>query len=396
MRFVVRILFTFAGGNGHFQPLVPIARAAAARGHQVAFACQNGMLAPVEAEGFTTFDTGGATLLQSDTRTALLELDSDREDRAIRHTFADRVARQRTVALIDCASSWHADLVVRDELDFGSALAAERLNLPHASVLVIASGSFVRAELIAEPLNRLRTELGLSPDPDLKRLGDYLVLSPFPPSFRHPDHPLPATAHSIRPLVSESDALPPAWLAGLPRPIVYFTLGTIFNLESGDLFERVLLALTQLEASSIVTVGRDLDPAQFGPLPDRIRVERYIPQSAVLARCAVVVSHAGSGSVMGALMHGLPSVLLPMGADQPHNAARCEQLGVARVLDAVHATPDDIREAITAVLTEPRYRLSADIIRKEIAVLPSVEYAVDLLEQVAATHQPLIARDRSN
>lgn len=33
------MLFTFAGGNGHFEPLVPLARAAAAAGHTLAFAC---------------------------------------------------------------------------------------------------------------------------------------------------------------------------------------------------------------------------------------------------------------------------------------------------------------------------------------------------------------------
>jgi MGT family glycosyltransferase len=211
--------------------------------------------------------------------------------------------------------------------------------------------------------------------------------------LRHPEFPLPATAHSIQPLVSDSDAPPPAWLASLPRPIVYFTLGTIFNLESGDLFERVLAALARLPSSSVVTVGRDLEPAQFGPLPARVRVERYIPQHAVLPFCSAVVSHAGSGSVMGALMHGLPSVLLPMGADQPHNAARCEQLGFARVLDPVRATPDDIREAVSAVLTRSSYHQAAERLQHEIASLAPLSRAVDLLEELSATRRP-IAADR--
>jgi UDP:flavonoid glycosyltransferase YjiC (YdhE family) len=33
----MRILFTFAGGSGHLEPLIPIARAAEAAGHTVAF-----------------------------------------------------------------------------------------------------------------------------------------------------------------------------------------------------------------------------------------------------------------------------------------------------------------------------------------------------------------------
>jgi UDP:flavonoid glycosyltransferase YjiC (YdhE family) len=61
----------------------------------------------------------------------------------------------------------------------------------------------------------------------------------------------------------------------------------------------------------------------------------------------VVVSHAGSGSLIGALAHGLPSLLIPMGADQPLNAARCQALGAAHVLDAVTLTSASAREAVS-------------------------------------------------
>ena len=59
---VMRFLFTFAGGGGHFDPLGPIARGAEDAGHVVAFGCQPGMTPVVEAAGFTAFDTGGDTL----------------------------------------------------------------------------------------------------------------------------------------------------------------------------------------------------------------------------------------------------------------------------------------------------------------------------------------------
>ena len=57
----MRILLTFAGGNGHFEPLAPIARAAVAAGHTVAFAGQAALLPAVEATGFTAIATAGAT-----------------------------------------------------------------------------------------------------------------------------------------------------------------------------------------------------------------------------------------------------------------------------------------------------------------------------------------------
>ena len=115
-----------------------------------------------------------------------------------------------------------------------------------------------------------------------------------------------------------------------------------------DTAGRVLAGLRDLPAQVVVTVGRDIDPAELGPQPAHVRVERYVPQADVLPRASLVVSHGGSGSVLAALAHGVPLVLLPMGADQPYNAARCETLGVARSLDVIDATPGDVRDAAAA------------------------------------------------
>jgi UDP:flavonoid glycosyltransferase YjiC (YdhE family) len=77
-------------------------------------------------------------------------------------------------------------------------------------------------------------------------------------------------------------------------------------------------------------------------------------------------------------------VLLPIGADQPLNARRCEELGLARTLDAVRATPDSVRQAVSGVLADPTYRRNAARLRAEIAALPGPEHAVTLLETTRA------------
>ena len=390
----MHVLFTFAGGSGHFEPLVPIARAAAAAGHMVAFGGQSVMIPAIEAAGFTAFAMAGATLSATPERLPLLKLDAEREDRDLREGFATRLARQRCAAVLGLCEEWQPDLVVCDEVDFGAIVAAERLGLPYATVLVIAAGSFVREEVVGEPLNQLRAEHGLPPDPDLAMLSRYLVLSPFPPSYRDPAFPLPVTAHSLRPLALEAaqNDSAPAWVARLSgAPTIYFTLGTVFNVESGDLFERVLAGLRELPINLIATVGRQIDPEEFGPQAANIHIERYISQALILPYCDLVVSHGGSGSVIGALAHGLPSVLIPMGADQPLNAARCADLGVARVLDAVEATLESVREAVSSVLADPSYRQAAERIRDEIATLPAAEYAVTLLERLAAERRPIFS-----
>jgi hypothetical protein len=335
----------------------------------VLFACQERMAAAVAARGFEAVATGPPG--RPAQRLPLADPDQEREDEQLRGVFAGGMARERVAALADLFDRWPPHAVVHDESDFGAPLAAELAGVPHAAVHINASGSFFRPSLLAEPLDRLRAELGLPPDPEMRAAARHLVLSPFPPSFRHPDFPLPAAGHAIRlgraPLAS-GDA-------------VYFTLGTVFNLESGDLFSRVLAGLAGRRA--IVTVGRAVDPAELGPLAAGIRVERFVAQAEVLPQCCAVVSHGGSGSLLGAFEHGLPSVVLAMGADQLHNAARCEALGVARLLHPVRATGADVAAAVAAVIEEPSYRAAAVRLRDEIAVLPGPERAVELIEALA-------------
>jgi UDP-N-acetylglucosamine:LPS N-acetylglucosamine transferase len=284
-------------------------------------------------------------------RIPMREVDPEREQREFRAGFAGRPARERADQVQALCAEWRPDVVVCDETDFGALFVAERLALPYASVFTTAPG-FVQHDLRAA-------------------LRAHLVLSPFPPSLRDP-----GPAHCFRTAAG-------ARCEGART--VYFTLGTVFNLESGDLFTRVLAGLDALGVDVVATVGRQIDPAELGSQPERIRVERYLPHSDVLPRCDAVVSHGGSGTVLGALAHGLPSVLLPLGADQPLNAARCEELGAALVLDAMRATPEDVREAVSSVLEDPSYRVAAERVRDEIRRLPGPEHAVRLLERLRET-----------
>jgi UDP:flavonoid glycosyltransferase YjiC (YdhE family) len=362
----VRLLFSFVGGRGHFEPPAAVAAAARAAGHEVAFACPVLAEPMVAARGFPVHAVGPAG--RPAERLPLAPVDEEREERLMRERFAGR-ARERAAAMRVLLDQLRPDALVHEESDFGSPIAAELAGVPSAAVLVLASGGFIRSDVVGEPLDALRAELGLAPDPELRAAARRLVLSPFPPGLRDPAFPLPDTACAVR-------------LGPMPAPArgdaVYATLGTVFNLESGDLFERLIASLRGRRA--IVTIGSGIDPAEFSP-PAGVRVERFVEQNRVLPGCHAVISHAGSGSVLGALAHGLPSVLIPMGGDQPRNARRLAALGAARVLDAVSAMPADIGEALDEVIREPSYRAAALALREEIAAMPGPERAAELLRE---------------
>ena len=364
----MRVLFTFVGGRGHFEPLAPIARAAAAAGHEVAFA-SGSLLETVRAEGFEAFFVEPER--RPPARRPLQGVDMEHELRVLREVFFRDAARARVPSTVELCERWRPDVVVSEETDLGSMVAAERLGLPYATVVENASGSLVSPEIVEQALDALRAEHGAA-------AGAPLVLSPFPPSLRAV--PLPDGAASLRPWLRAG--APPDWLAPLSGA-VFFTLGTVFNVEAGDLYARVLAGLRDLGRDVVATVGEELDPAELGPQPAHVHVARFVPMAAALPHCAAVVSHGGSGSLVAALAHGLPSVLLPMGADQPGNADRAAELGVARVLDVLAATPGDVRAAAANVLGDPSYRRAAERLRDEIAALPGPDHAVERLEALA-------------
>ncbi|MFC9257581.1 glycosyltransferase [Amycolatopsis thailandensis] len=373
----MRILFTFAGGNGHFRPLVPLARALTDAGHTIAFTGEPMMVPIVEAAGFTAFPSG-PNLGSDGTRRPLLPVDRDREDADFRDGFVRRTAPLRADDVLALCEHWAPDLLVNDEADHGPMIAAEKLGLPHVTVLVMAAGALVRPDLVDEALNEVRAAHSLVPQRNLDLAYRHLVLSPFPEGFRDPRFPLPPTAQFFHTPVPGRRAAPEWYVEG--RPTVYFTLGTIFNTESGDLFARVLAGLRNVDATCVVTVGNLVDPAEFGRQPEHIHLAKYLPQDDVLPYCDAVVTHGGSGSLLGAIAHGLPMVVLPMGADQPHNGDRVTELGLGTVLDVIDATPEDVREAVSMVLRESSYREAAARLRDQVTAYPSPEKIVPLLE----------------
>ncbi len=102
----MRVLFTFAGGLGHFQPLIPLARAVAAAGHTVAFAAGAARREAIETAGFTAFAVGKAGGGHVPERQPLLVPDRDREDRDLRDGFVRRGGARRLPHYLDLFGRW--------------------------------------------------------------------------------------------------------------------------------------------------------------------------------------------------------------------------------------------------------------------------------------------------
>jgi UDP:flavonoid glycosyltransferase YjiC (YdhE family) len=389
----MRVLFTCIPASGHFHPLVPIAAALRAAGHDVRFASAPPLAAQVAAAGFAFFPAGddaralALALPEHDTLSPLARREVFR-----RRLFPAIWPAARLPALRALAAAWPPDLVVSDNYEFAGRVAAEHRGVPHAAVQVAPVFGYADRLALVPAMDALRASVGLPPDPDAAMLFRYLYLLCEAPQFRPDEEVLPPTAHRLRraPFDQSGDERLPAWVAALPdRPTVFATLGTS-PIRPPGVLAAILAGLRDEPLTLALTTGRDLDPATFGPQPEHVHVERYIPQSLLFPCCDLVVSHCGSGTLYAALDHGLPLVNIPIAADQPENAARCAALGVGVTVGPDERTPEAIRAAMREVLANPAYRANAARLRDAMAALPGPEHAVALLERLAAEQQPLL------
>ena len=391
----MRVLITTNAGAGHWHPLVPFAQALRASGHEVAFATSPIGCTALTALGFLCFPAGAdETAEEAQARREHAAALPGTEAAAWNwvNLFARSWASRRLPDLLAVCQEWTPAVVMREDLELSGCIAAERFGVPHATIQVTAWRPWFRP-LIAQVLNDLRAAVGLPPDPELAMLDRYLVVVTAPPRYFDPAFPLPATAHAVRHVAFDrsGDEALPGWADDLPdRPVVYATMGTAFN-RVGGILSAILEGLRDEPVTLIVTTGRDQDPADFGPQPPHIHIERYVPQSLLFPHCDVVIIHGGSGTVLTALDHGLPMVIIPVSADQPDNARRCEQLGMANVIAPHDRTPEAIRDAARTVVQTRDYRRNAERLREEMQLLPGPEQVVAWLEQLAAEQQPLAA-----
>lgn len=379
------MLFSTTPLEGHFRPLLPLATALRARGHDVAFATATSWHSHVEDQGFEALAAGVDHQAARDVR---LEAERDAIERLPRLTrrkfvfsylFAEGHAPLKLPELLGAARDWRPDVLVYESGDLAAPAVAAALDLPvvhHGFGTMVSLAILERAGEAVAPLWR---RLGLEPD---RHAGAFrgLYVDVVPPSLQG-DSPLGASVR-LRPSL-DGFVAPPPWLAELARPLVYATMGTVFN--APEAFGPLLDALGRSPVGALLTVGRDVDPLELRSPPPNVRVERFVPQAQVLPSCAAVVAHGGAGTMMGALAAGVPLVLLPQGADQFENAARCEQVGCAVTVAPAEATAETIATALRTVLERPSYGEAAARVRDEITAMASADEVAAVVEENVVT-----------
>jgi len=209
--------------------------------------------------------------------------------------------------------------------------------------------------LFGKPINAFRASLALLPVHGI--LADWChspqrVIGLFPAWYAapQPDWPHQAVVTGF-PLFDEKEVTPipenvKAFLDAGSPPIV-FTPGSAM-VHGHDFFAAAVRACQIMgRRALLLTRHAEQIPAN---LPEGIFHAPYAPFSQVLPRSAAVVHHGGIGSTAQAMACGVPQLLMPMGFDQPDNAARIKALGVGDYLQRHQFEPDAVAAKLRGLL----------------------------------------------
>lgn len=167
-------------------------------------------------------------------------------------------------------------------------------------------------------------------------------------------------------------------------PIVLVSLGTAYN-NRPEFFRMVAESARGRSWHVVMAVGELVNMDELGVLPANVEVHVRVPQLSVLERAHAFVTHAGMGSTLEALSHGVPMVALAQMAEQQANADRIRELGLGEALDPQTITPDALWNAIERVAHDPQIALRLSGMRTEIEASGGAKVGANTVERIIDT-----------
>ena len=407
----MRLLLGAFGTRGDVQPLLALALALRARGHQVT------LVVPPEslhlAQGFGLEASVAGLNYEDVSRRAASG--SIREVLAVAPLVKGEVEAQLRV-LEPLADG--ADLVVGSSVFTAGAILSERLQRPYVFVAMFPvlmdsalhpspAVPFYRMprwlnrlswwvnerlwrSMLLPTMNRSRAPRGLAPMRSVWRamMGAHPLLAADPALGPAPgDHPFPVSQPGAL-FVSDPGPLSEptrAFLEAGPPP-AYIGFGSMADPDPKETTLRLFESVRRAGVRAIVSRGwAGLGAEQA---PEGVHVAGPEPHAALFPRCLGVVHHGGAGTTHAAARAGVPQVVLPQILDQFYWRHRTEQLGVAAGrVPRYGKDPEPLARALRAFAADQGLRDRARALGQRM-VQDGAARAVETLERLAGAPMP--------
>lgn len=420
----MRFLFATIGSHGDVHPLIAVAQALVARGHEAIIAANPHFESLIRGAGVAFAPIGRPMAIQQLVRAPGAMAPVAGTLRLIRSVVLPAL-QDDAASFDDALRTLRPDLAVLHPLCLAGAVVCEQHRVPFAVAMLAplgwwnphdspASGPWSRTShsprlakfglfvgrglsaIGVDPgVNRLRRERGLQAGSGhFVRLcrGGIVNLGLWSPHFRALLEGDPPAARvcgftwfdQVHEREEES-AHVERFFAGGPAPIA-FTLGTASVHVAERFYEDAAEACARLGRRGLLLVGRrEYGPRRPGP---DVAVVEYAAFSRVFPRCEIVVHHGGIGTTAQALRAGRPALVVPMSHDQFDNAARVWRLGVGQRLRHAKCTADLLVARLRTLFDEPQYFVRAAELATKLATEDGAGCAAEALIHAAARGSP--------
>ncbi|MDT7745269.1 MAG: hypothetical protein QOE59_4347 [Actinomycetota bacterium] len=391
----MRILFASAPGYGLTLPLVPLAWAARAAGHEVLLATTSEMATVAPAAGLAVHDVYPQRDVWGDLMRRVMSGGEPDEDLPEEYRLAVKAGNPfglftvtMTEGTVAAGRAFGADLVAYPSDHAAGMLTAAALGVPALEV-----GNRISWSMRDVDWRTGHDGFGDSAINDLVREKLDIHGTPVPVARIDPRPPSMGGLGADEVTHDERDGAPwwpmrfvpynggtvvPDWaLHPAARPRVAVTLGTVVPAVSGvSSLAVVLEALGGMDVEVVLAAGT-ADLTELGTLPENVRAVGYLPLSSFLSTCTAIVHHGGSGTTAAPLFYGVPQLVLPSFADNPLAAERVAARGVGLSHDPQTVDVATIRASVGRLLTEDMFATAAGEVRAEMATQPSPAAVVE-------------------
>jgi len=412
---------------GHVGPFVAVSRALQAQGDDVAIYTGRTIQGAIEADGIDVIPFERVDEPHVYDLVAAVDRAGPNqrpELRQIARTFREWLAETVPDQIADLdrvVRDWRPDVIVTDPAMWGPIIVLwERSGIP-VSILTFMLSSLIPGRdaplselglpppkslpkrllgtsaaavtrFAGRPMRRrvdeIRGGFGLPPlgctvNEFTRRLPLYLIPNVREFDFNRND--LPASVHYVgalswRRMVRQSES---TWLDALPRdrPWIHVTESTLRYAEP-FLLKAAAEGLSDGAYRVIMTGGVHRDASESVTTGDGeyVTLRPWVDHDDLLPRCAAMVSTGGAGTVMAAVLAGIPQIVVPTAWDKPDNATRVAESVVGLRLSPKQCTPQRLRAAVDEVVSNPKYAENTRQIREQLLQAPGPDKAVELIK----------------
>ena len=403
----MRILFTPLAWRSHYFPMVVLAWACRAAGHEVRVAAQPGVLDAVDGSGMPAVVVGreydfmaGIAEVERQTLAAQqgrppLGLDDLRKlppevmrmiraGRLVPHT---RSAEAISTDLLAFADVWTPDVIVSDPAHLAAPLLAETRGIPlvrhlwgpDISRLAGFPGLGLPAAEWPEPLVELYARHGVEPREDFAAI----TVDPVPPGLQ-----VPGLQNRVpgRYVPYNGPGRLPDWLAvkaDRPRICVAWTTTARETEGEGLQLTDMVAGLSGLDVEIVLVIGKDPEIRLPDSAKAGLTVACNVPLNLIMPACSAIMHHGGAGTLMTAAYYGVPQVVAGQLLDWTYNAEQLASTGAGiapKPEEAVDATA--LAAHMAALLSDDSWSSAARRLADQMSSQPSPAETVSVLESL--------------